>query len=216
MPRTDSGLAPTAVVGLLLATAGLVGCRATVGPTDGAVAQAARIDALESQVSALEVRLAETAADLEAARRAADAIATPVPPGLPTPARVVEASGSGVRPAAAPGGRSTLQWRLRPEDARSRFVQVTGPATVVAATLTDEGEAIEIGRWMIDAAAWRESLREGLLGTAYALDLDLGGSLPGEAQFLLVRLDLDDVRLDAPLRFESSVPVVRPLDGGVR
>lgn len=214
MPKTDSGIAPTVAVGLAILLLG--GCRATVGPTDGAVAQAARIDTLESQVAALEVRLAETEADLEAARRAAEATASPVPPGLPMPARVVEASGSAVRPAVAAGGRSTLQWRLRPEDARGRFMQVTGPATVVAATLADDGAAIEVGRWEIDASAWRESLREGLLGTAYALDLDLDGSLPGEAQFLLVRIDLGDVRLEAPLRFESSVPVVRPLEGGVR
>lgn len=204
------------MAGLASVAAVLGGCRATVGPTDGAVAQAARVDALESQVAALDVRLAERDADLDALRRAAEEDGRSVPPGLPTPDRVVEASGSGVRPAGEPGGRAMLQWRLRPEDARGRFVQTTGPATIVAATLEDDGEAIEIGRWTIDAETWRDALREGLMGTAYALDLGLDGTLPMEAQYLLVRLDLEDVRIETPMRFESAVPVVRPLGGGIR
>lgn len=217
MPRTECGNVPTRwMLGLGVALAGLGGCRATVGPTDGAVAQAARIDALESQVASLEVRLAETKADLVAARQVAGGDDRTIPVGLPTPERVVEATGSAVRPEASPGGRATLQWRLRPEDVRGRFVQATGPATVIAATLSDDGAAVEVGRWTIEAVDWRESLREGLLGTAYALDLELEGGLPGDAQFLLVRLDLSDTRLESPLRFESSVPVLRPLGGAAR
>lgn len=200
---------PLATLGVVIVMAG---CRGTIGPADGAVAQAARIDALESQVAALEVRLAEAEADRDAARAVVRASGREVPSSLPVPLQVVEASGSAVRPAGDDAGADLLQWRLRPEDARSRFIQATGPAVVAAAALDDDGDSLELGRWVIDAAAWRESLREGLLGTSYALDLELERPLPAEAQYLLVRLDLDDVRLDAPLRLESSVPVIRPLD----
>lgn len=200
---------PLATIGAVLVMAG---CRGTVGPADGAVAQAARIDALESEVAALEVRLAEAEADRDAARAVVRSSGQDIPASLPIPRQVVEASGSAVRPAAEEDGADLLQWRLRPEDARSRFIQTTGPAVVVAVALDDDGNSRELGRWAIDAAAWRASLREGLLGTSYALDLELEAPLPTEAQYLLVRLDLEDVRLEEPLRLESSVPVVRPLD----
>lgn len=201
---------PKLTVGVVLT---MSGCQATVGPKDGAVAQAARIDSLESQVAALEVQLAEAEADRDAARSVVRDSGSPVPPGLPTPVRIVEASGSAVR-LDRDGETAVLQWRLRPEDARARFVQVTGPAEVVAIAVADDGDPVELGRWEIDAASWRACLREGLLGSAYALDLDLEMPVPTDAQILLARVELDDVRLDGRLHLEGSVPVVRPLDRG--
>ena len=196
--------------GVLLTT---WGCRTTIGPKDGAVAQANRIESLESEIAALEVRLAEAEADRDAARSVAGDSERPVPPGLPTPIGIVEASGSAVRPG-GDGQAGMLQWRLRPEDARGRFIQATGPAAVVAVAVADDGDPVELGRWEIDAEDWRGCLREGFLGSSYALDLALEKPLPTNAQFLLARIELDDVRVDGPLRLESSVPVVRPLERG--
>ena len=177
---------PKLTVGVVLT---MSGCQATVGPKDGAVAQANRIESLESEIAALEVRLAEAEADRDAARSVAGDSERPVPPGLPTPIGIVEASGSAVRP----GGddqAGMLQWRLRPEDARGRFIQATGPAAVVAVAVADDGDPVELGRWEIDAEDWRGCLREGFLGSSYALDLALEKPLPTNAQFLLARIEI--------------------------
>ena len=229
MPRTDStgdGLptrwrlrpAPAAAVaGVIVVVMGLAGCTATLGPTDGAVAQAARISALESEVATLRVRLADATAALETASSSdRTAGGVEVAMSVPRPERAVEAGGSAVRPTGDDDGggdgdaAGILQWRIRTEDVRGRFVQTTGPAGVVAVTIDDGGEAVELGRWTIDAEAWRESLREGFLGTAYAIDLPVA-RIPADAQFLLARLLLEDIRLAEPLRLESPVPVIRPL-----
>ena len=203
-----------ATASMVLAVAG---CRATVGPQDGAVEQATRVSELESEVAALKVRLAEATARLDAIRDAGHESRPTDLAVVPRPELIVEATGSSVRPgpATTPGSPATLQWRVRTEDARGRFVQSTGPAEVVAATIADDGSAVELGRWTITAERWRDSLREGLLGTAYAIDLPIA-ALPSDAQFLLVRLVLEDVRQEEPLRFESPVPVVRPLAEGDR
>ena len=92
-------LRETLATGVLLTT---WGCRTTIGPKDGAVAQANRIESLESEIAALEVRLAEAEADRDAARSVAGDSERPVPPGLPTPIGIVEASGSAVVPLSQP------------------------------------------------------------------------------------------------------------------
>ncbi len=194
---------------------GLAGCTANVGPKDGAVAQAARVSALESEVAALQVELKEATDALATVRDPARGLRVVDTLSVPWPDRVVEASGSAVRPGGTPDAPAVLQFRVRTEDARGRFLQTTGPAEVVAATISDTDAAVEVGRWSIDADVWRDALREGLLGTAYAIDLPFQG-LPAEAQFLLVRLELQDVRLHEPLRVESPVPVIRPLSEASR
>jgi outer membrane murein-binding lipoprotein Lpp len=208
MPRTE-----TTIGWKLLASTGLIfaGCRATVGPQDGAVAQAARVSSLESQVAILEVRLADTRAALDAARETRQDWPIVESALLPRPDHVVDASGSAIRPAGDPGGVSRLQWRVRTEDVRDRFVQTTGPARIAAVSMDTDGRAIEVGHWTLDVDQWRDALREGLLGTAYAIDLDLETPIADSAQFLLVRLELDDVRLSNPLLLESPIPVIRPL-----
>ncbi|MFM1833080.1 MAG: hypothetical protein RLZZ461_1396 [Planctomycetota bacterium] len=194
---------------------GLAGCTANLGPKDGAVAQAARVSALESEVATLRVQLKEATEALATARDPGRGLRVVDTRTVPWPDRVVEARGSAVRPGGAADAPAVLQFRVRTEDARGRFLQTTGPAEVVAATISDTEAAVEVGRWSIDADAWRDALREGLLGTAYAIDLSFDG-LPTEAQFLLVRLELQDVRLHEPLTLESPVPVIRPLSEGSR
>jgi hypothetical protein len=211
MPRTD--VRGGWLIGALLL--GVSGCTATLGPQDGAVAQAARISSLESEVATLRVRLQDATDALEAARDQAEGRGSVDLRTVPRPERVVEAGGSAVKPGSAPGAPAVLQFRVRTEDVRGRFVQTTGPAEIVAATIDDAGIAVEVGRWSIDADAWREALREGLLGTAYAIDLETP-PVPTDAQFLLVRLTLQDVRLQEPVHLESPVPIIRPLSENAR
>jgi hypothetical protein len=205
MPRTEVRAGVLIGCGLVV----LAGCAAKVGPRDGAVAQAARVSALEAEVASLQARLAEASAIRsgdpasadEASHRRVDA------DFQPWPVELVDARGSGVRPTA---DGAVLQYRVRTQDARGRFLQTTGPADLVATAMSDDGLPVELGRWTIDRETWRDALREGLLGTTYALDLPLS-SLPPEARFLLVRLTLDDFRLTEPLRLESPIPVIRPV-----
>jgi hypothetical protein len=211
MPRTD--VRAGWLIGTILL--GVSGCSATLGPQDGAVAQAARVSSLESEVATLRIRLQDATDALAAAQDLAEDRGSVDVRTVPRPERAVEAGGSGVRPGSAPGVSAVLQFRVRTEDVRGRFVQTTGPAEIVAATIDDSGSAVEVGRWSIDADRWREALREGLLGTAYAIDLETA-PVPTEAQFLLVRLTLQDVRLQEPLYFESPVPVIRPLSEMLR
>jgi hypothetical protein len=194
---------------------GLAGCTATLGPREGAVDQAERISALETEVATLRVRLAETTAELQTARNPDRGPGAVDGAAVPRPHKVVDASGSAVRPGAGPDGADLLQWRVRTEDVRGRFIQTTGPAELVAVTISDVGSPVELGRWSIEPEAWREALREGLLGTAYAVDLPLT-DVPSDAQFLLVRLTLSDVRLTEPMRLETPIPVIRPLPEGRR
>jgi hypothetical protein len=208
MARTEVGV--WSAMGCLCVLTTL-GCQARVGPRDGAVEQAARVAALESRIADLESALKETEAALSSTRASAASGEGMLDIGaVPQPTQLVEARGSAVRPNSASGSSPLVQWRVRTEDARGRFVQSTGPAEIVATSLADDGAAVEIGRWTVSAEAWRDSLREGLLGTAYAIDLT-AESMPSEAQFLLIRMVLRDARLVEPLRLESAVPIVRPL-----
>ncbi len=206
MPRTDVRTGWLIGASLLAAA----GCTARMGPQDGAVAQAARISSLESEVAMLRVCLQEATEASETARDTTGQDGQLDARTVPRPERVVEAGGSGVRLGISTEAPAVLQFRVRTEDVRGRFVQTTGPAEIVAATIDDSGTAVEVGRWSIDADSWRNALREGLLGTAYAIDLETA-PVPTEAQFLLVRLVLQDVRLDEALHVESPVPIIRPL-----
>lgn len=186
-------------IGIALVT----GCSARVGPKDGAVEQARRVAELEREVDRLTIEVEEARADLEMV----DATqSTPeVMASLPKPTGLATASGSAVRRNA---DATVLRWRIRPEDVRGRFLQVTGPVVVEAVTLGDRGGAVELGRWEIDPVQWRESLREGFMGSAYAVDIPLETSLPARAKTILARISVSDVRLDSPLTLESDIPIV--------
>ena len=81
-----------------------------------------------------------------------------------------------------------------------------------AVAIGDQGDAVELGRWEIDAARWREGLREGFMGTAYAIDVPLDDALPTNARSILARVSVSDVRLESPLRLETEIPII-DLDG---
>ncbi len=186
-------------IGILL----LMGCSARVGPRDGAVEQAAKVTRLEREVDRLEIEVAEARADLEAAVSGGPSeIETSA---LPRPHAIVTASGSSVRRGHE---GSELRWRIRSEDRRGRFLQTTGPVIVEAVAIGDQGDAVELGRWEIDATDWRKGLREGFMGTAYSIDVSLDTDLPATATRVLARVSVSDVRLDSPLRLETEIPIV--------
>ena len=190
---------------LIVIGAGIVlgGCSANVGPRSDSVERAARVQALENEIAALRIRLEDADRSLAALERDDhDLVADGF---LPRPAEVVSAAGSAVRTGAT-GGRMT--WRLRTEDSRARFVQVVGPATVAAVALDADGGAVELGSWTVNPSTWRNALREGLMGTAYSLDLPLESPVPDGAQVVLARVEVFDPRLEQPLRLESEIPVL--------
>lgn len=201
--RTDFRHLLTLSIGILL----LAGCSAKVGPKDGAVDQARKVAQLEREVDRLTIEIEEARADLEAAASAG--LVEVDMAALPRPHAVVSANGSTVRRS---DDAAELRWRIRSEDARGRFLQTSGPVLVEAVAIGDQGDAVELGRWEIDAARWREGLREGFMGTAYAIDVPLDDALPTNARSILARVSVSDVRLESPLRLETEIPII-DLDG---
>lgn len=201
--RIDLRSAHRPFLGLPLVLAA-VGCQARLGPPEGAVRQAERIQDLEAEVATLQVRLGEALATIDSVR-GDDPATVPEAGAIPVPVRVVDGMGTAVR-------SGTIQWRLRTEDRRGRFVQTVGPATIVALGMGVDGEGIELGRWVIGREAWRESLREGFLGSAYAVDLEIGEGLPPDAQVVIGRVEIQDPRLETPIGHETSIPVIRAME----
>ena len=176
------------------------GCSGTVGPKSDAVTRAAELQTLRDEVDALRRELEICRDDAATRRRPLDVAV------LPRPSSIVEARGSAVRTA---DDGDVLQWRVRTEDRRGRLVQTTGPARVAAACFAEDGAVVDLGRWEIAPEAWSRSLREGILGGSYAIDLPLDRPLPEGVTAVQVRLELEDPRSDATLELNSIVPVVR-------
>lgn len=204
MAMTDRGrsLGMTAFAALVVA-----GCSsARLGPSDGSVERSTRIRELQDEVAGLEAERSRLCIELEMAKAASPEGVTLT--GLPTPVRVAEASGSTVR--LDPSG-AELRLRVRTEDARNRFLQTTGPATVSAIGFDAAGDAVELGTWDVDAVRWGAGLREGFMGTAYAIDLPINASqvsgLGGDSPKVLVRIEIMDPRATTPYRLEFAVPV---------
>jgi hypothetical protein len=196
------------------ATLFAVGCSsARLGPSEGSVERANAVRGLQDEVAALEAECARLSIELDVVRAASTEAVLPA--GLPTPVRIVEASGSTVRLDAS---GAELRLRLRTEDARSRFLQTTGPAAVSAIGFDAAGDAVDLGAWEVDAVRWRAGLREGFMGTAYAIDLPV--EIPEVLELgddplkVLVRVELTDPRATAPYRLEFSVPVTGDIERG--
>ncbi|MCP4012509.1 MAG: hypothetical protein GY728_05285 [Phycisphaeraceae bacterium] len=70
----------------------------------------------------------------------------------------------------------------------------------------------------MDSAAWRDGLREGFMGTAYAVDLPVKTpemlGLGDDPPKILVRVEVTDPRSTSPYRLEFSVPVTEAIEGG--
>ncbi|MEE2972496.1 MAG: hypothetical protein VX672_05170 [Planctomycetota bacterium] len=199
MVRIEVVLRRIAMLGLLVP----IGCSAQVGPRPDSVERASRVQALENENATLRIRLED--AERALAGFEENGFESSGHASLPRPIEIDTASGSVVRT-----GKDIdrLSWRLRTEDARGRFVQVVGPATVSAVGMDSEGRAVDLGRWTVNRATWRDSLREGLLGTAYALDLAMNARVPESAEVVLARVEISDPRLEEPLRLESEIPVL--------
>ena len=202
MQRSDSqygGSLRLSVVAVAI-LASLYGCSGSVGPRSDAVARASAMQDLKDENDRLRVELESLRDRSERADRVVDTAL------LPKPATLTEARGSAVR--IGPAGGS-LQWRVRSEDRRGRMVQSTGPARVMAACFDRDGSLVELGQWEISSDAWSRSLREGMLGGSYAIDVPLQGRLPAGVDAVQVRLELVDPRCDDMLELDSIVPVIR-------
>lgn len=200
MWRSDGPATLSTVLGVCMGLGLQGGCTTSVGPKSDAVERAAAIQSLEKENAALRE-------ELDVLRDRMEASDIPVDPSLlPRPVSVVEARGSAVR---LEGDTASLQWRVRSEDRRGRMVQTTGPARVMAACFAADGTVVSLGRWDIPPDAWLRSLREGLLGGSYAIDLPLEQPLPPGAKTVQVRLELEDPRLVDTLELDSIVPVIR-------
>ncbi len=196
----------------VFATLVAAGCSsARLGPSEGSVARATQVRALQDEVADLEAERARLSIELETARSASPEGVLPA--GLPTPVRVVEAPGSAVRL-----GRSgaELRLRVRTEDSRSRFLQTTGPATISAIGFDEAGDPVDLGAWDVNPDRWQEGLREGFMGTAYAVDLPIMApgvlGLRGDPPMVLVRTEVRDPRSDTPYRTEFAVPVIDAME----
>ncbi|MCP4833835.1 MAG: hypothetical protein GY895_03635 [Phycisphaera sp.] len=197
----------------LIGIALLTGCSAKVGPRDGAVKQARRVAELEDEVARLEAEVSRLA--IEFGNQASTDSGTGSTTGLPTPVRLVEASGSSVRL-----GRSevVLRLRVRTEDVRNRFLQTTGPASISAIGFDAAGDPVDLGSWEVDAARWQQGLREGFMGTAYGIDLPIETpailGLRGDPPKILVRAEVRDPRSSTPYTTEFAIPVIDSMGGG--
>ena len=198
----------------VLATLVAAGCSsARLGPSEGSVARATEVRELQDEVAGLEAERSRLTIELENARAASPEGVLPA--GLPTPVRVVEASGSAVRL-----GRSgaELRLRVRTEDSRSRFLQTTGPATISAIGFDEAGDSVDLGAWDVSPDEWQEALREGFMGTAYAVDLPIMApgvlGLGDDPPKILVRVEVTDPRSTSPYRLEFAVPVTGAIEGG--
>lgn len=191
---------------LLSALLVLAGCASTIGPPDGSMDRSREVAKLKAENRVLRSRLA----DLEAAHAAEPGTlpVEPTSPQLPRPTDLSITNGSSIRGGVTP----TATIRFSTVDAHGRFVQVTGPLTIVLAAIMENGEAIRIAHAQVDPARLRASLRAGFMGTAYALPVDLeeGAELPPIGGNVLVRVTLEDIRLEMPLTAEQLVPVLPP------
>lgn len=189
-----------------LAAFAFVGCSSTIGPPDGSVDRSREIASLKKALRILRAELA----DLQAvhAPESEAVVVDSRSPLLPRPADLTLANGSAIRGGAKP--KATI--RLSTVDIHGRFVQVTGPVSIVLAAISPDGEAIRVAQTTIDPAALRASLRGGFMGTAYSIEvpLDIDIDLPPVGGNVLVRVLLEDIRLDTPLKVEQLVPVLPP------
>ena len=184
----------------------LVGCSSTIGPPDGAAERSREIVTLKQANRALRAQLADL--DAVHATEPDGAVVDPRSPLLPRPAELTLATGSAIRGGVSPS--ATI--RLSTVDAHGRFVQVTGPVSIVLAAISPDGEAIRVAQTSVDPTALRASLRGGFMGTAYSIEVPLEKDLdlPPVGGNVLVRVLLEDIRLDAPLKVETLVPVLPP------
>ena len=191
---------------LLFASLVLAGCSSTIGPPDGSMDRSREVAKLKAENRVLRSRLA----DLEAVQAAEPGTqpVDPASPQLPRPTDLSITNGSSIRGGVTP----TATIRFSTVDAHGRFVQVTGPLTIVLAAIMENGEAIRIAHAQVDPAILRASLRAGFMGTAYALPVEFeeGAELPPIGGNVLVRVTLEDIRLEMPLMAEQLVPVLPP------
>lgn len=190
----------------------LCGCTVTaIKPTE-ADRNRERVQELEKANAELVQRNQELEAALGAAQRQALPASTKIDPATmasaPFAATLRIGRFSGLVDDSADGAPDLLRLYLEPRDGRDVVVQVAASATVRATQRAADGSDIEIGSAALDPTAWRMAFRSGLMGSFYAVDVPLSGSMDPLAP-VDVRVELDDAftgrRLEArgAYRFEA-------------
>ena len=194
--------------GAILFMAFFASCSQKFGPQDGAMERSRQNNNLEEQNKKLKAQVAELESEQKVATSGTDASVTLK--GLPRPVELSLATGSQVRSGAKP----TAAVRFQTLDSHGRFVQVTGPAEVVLAVISEDGEAHRLAKIEFTSEALRSRLRSGFMGMAYSVPVPLlqkaHSWIPAAGGSVLARVTVQDSRISEPLKVEQLIPVLPP------
>lgn len=177
-----------------------LGCgSARIGPQAGAAERVRQMNSLRAENEVLRLRVRE----LEEINTGSETPGSPEQELLPMPVNLTLATGSVVRI----GETSVAEVRLKTTDSRGHFVQVTGPVRILLVSIDEEGLPIGLGDHEVTNQALSGMLREGFMGSAYALDIPIEGT-PQIGESVMVRATIHDTRLSEPLETEAIMPVL--------
>lgn len=196
----------------------LCGCTVTaIKPTE-ADRNRERVQALEKENAALVLRNLELEAALGAAQRQALPGAATIDPATmasaPFAATLRIGRFSGIVDDSEDGRPDLVRLYLEPRDGRDLVIQVAARATVRVVQRAPDGGDVKIGSAVLDSTEWRAAFRSGLMGSFYAVDVPLSGSIDPTSP-VDVRVALDDAftgrRLEASttFRFEATTEASR-------
>ena len=182
-----------------------LGCgSARIGPQAGAADRVRQINTLKAENEVLRLRVRE----LEEIRTSSEAPGSGLQGALPMPVDLTLATGSVVRI----GETSVAEVRLKTTDSRGHFIQATGPIRILLVSIDEEGLPIGLADHEVTDLALREMLREGFMGSAYAVDIPIEGT-PEIGDSVMVRATVHDARLSEPLKMEAMMPVLEGRKG---
>ena len=177
-----------------------LGCGpARIGPPAGAAERARQMNTLKADNEVLRLRVRE----LEEMETSSETSGPGVKDALPIPVKMTLATGSVVRI----GENSVAEVRLKTTDSRGHFVQVTGPVRIVLVSIDEEGLPVGLADHEVDNQTLREMLREGFMGSAYAVDIPIEGT-PEIGGSVMVRATMHDARISQPLETEDMMPIL--------
>ena len=182
-----------------------LGCgSARIGPPAGAADRVRQMNTLKAENEVLRLRVRE----LEERESGSETSGPGSKEALPIPVDMTLATGSVVRI----GENSIAEVRLKTTDSRGHFVQVTGPVRIVLAFIDEEGLPVGLADHEVTNQNLREMLRQGFMGSAYAVDVPIEGT-PQIRGSVMVRATMHDTRLSSPLETEDMMPILKGRKG---
>jgi hypothetical protein len=182
-----------------------LGCgSARIGPQAGAADRVRQMNTLKAENEVLRLKVRE----LEEIKTSSEIPGAQLQDGLPMPVNMTLATGSVVRI----GENSVAEVRLKTTDSRGHFIQVTGPVRILLVSIDEEGLPIGLADHEVANLPLREMLREGFMGSAYAVDIPIEGT-PEIGDSVMVRATMHDTRLSEPLETEAMMPVLEGRKG---